>query len=40
MKQDIWDNIKLVGANKDQMQVLVIIKKGGIKINVDVNAKN
>ena len=31
--------MKIVNDNLDQMQVLVIIK-GGININVDVNVKN
>ena len=32
--------IKRVNANLDQMQVFVVIRKGGMKINADVNVKN
>ena len=32
--------MKHLNANVDQMQVFVIIRKGGLKINADVNAKN
>ena len=40
MKQDTQNGMKLVRANVDQMQVFVIINKGGMKINVGLNAKN
>ena len=32
--------MKHVNSNVDQMQDFVIIRKGGLKINSDVNAKN
>ena len=32
--------MKLENVNVDYMQVFVIIKKDGIKINADVNVKN
>ena len=32
--------MKHVNSNVDQMQDFVIIRKGGLKINADVNAKN
>ena len=32
--------MKHLNANEDQMQVFVIIHKGGLKINADMNAKN
>ena len=32
--------MKLVNVNVGLMQVLVMINKGGIKINADVNVKN
>ena len=36
-----WSNqIKLVNANVDQIQVFVIINKDGMKINVGVNVEN
>ena len=40
MKQDIYNDMKLVNVNVDQMQLFVIINNVGTKINVDVNAKN
>ena len=40
MKQDIWNNLKLVNVNVDEMQVFVIINKTGIKISVDLNVEN
>ena len=32
--------MKLVNVNEDQIQVFVIINKGVVKVNTDVNAKN
>ena len=40
MKQDTYNDMKLVNVNVDQMQLFVIINNVGTKINVDVNAKN
>ena len=40
MKQDIWNDMKYVNVSVDQMQLFVIIKNVGIKINADVNVKN
>ena len=40
MKQDKQIGMKHVNANVDQMQVFVIINKGEMKINADVNANN
>ena len=40
MKQDIQNGMKLVNVNVDQMQMFVIVNNAGMKINVDVNAKN
>ena len=40
MKQDTKNSMKRVNANLHQIQVFVIINKGGMKINADVNAKN
>ena len=40
MKQGIQNGIKLVNVKVDQMQVFVTVNNAGIKINVDVNAKN
>ena len=40
MKQDTQNNIKLINANVDSMQVFAIIIKGEVKINASVNAKN
>ena len=40
MKQGIQNSMKHVNENVDQMQVFVIINKAGIKINIDVSAKN
>ena len=40
MKQDTQNDMKHVNVNVDQMQVFVIINKGGTKINADVDAQN
>ena len=40
MTQETQNDMKLVNANVDQMQVFVIISKGGIKINAGMNVKN
>ena len=40
MKQDIKNSMKLANVNVDKMQMFVIINKGGMKINADVNVKN
>ena len=40
MKQDIKNSMKLANVNVDQMQMFVIINKGGMKINADVNVNN
>ena len=40
MKRVIQNGIKLVNVYVDQMELLVIIKNIGIKINVSVNVKN
>ena len=40
MKQDTQNDMKLVSAHLDYMQVFVIINNVGPKINVDVNVKN
>ena len=40
MKQDKQIGMKHVNTNVDQMQVFVIINKGEMKINADVNANN
>ena len=40
MKQDTQNGLKRVDANVDQMQVFVIIKRGGMKINADLNVNN
>ena len=40
MKQDTQNGMKRVNANVDQTQMFVIISKGGMKINADVNVKN
>ena len=40
MKQDIWNGMKRVSVNVDQMQSFVIINNVGMKINADVNVKN
>ena len=40
MKQDIWNGMKLVNINLDQMQVFVMINNVGIMINADVNAND
>ena len=40
MKEDIQNDMKMLNANVDQMQVLVIIKKNGMETNVGVNVGN
>ena len=40
MRQDISNGIKNESAYIDQIKLIVIINKDGIKINVDVNARN
>ena len=40
MKRDTQNGIKLVSAYVDQVKLFIIVNKDGIKINVDVNAKN
>ena len=40
MKQDIYFGMKVVKVNLDYMQLFVIIKNVGIRINGDVNVKN
>ena len=40
MKQDIYNGMKLINVNVDQMQLFVIINNIGIKINADENVKN
>ena len=40
MKQDTYNDTKLVNAYADQMQAFVIIDYVGMMINVGVNAKN
>ena len=40
MKQDIYNGMKRVSVNVDQMQLFVIINNVGTKINVDKNVKN
>ena len=40
MKHVIWNDMKLVNVNVDEMQVFVTTNKFGIMINTDVNAKN
>ena len=40
MKQDLQNGMKHVIVNADQMKLFIIIHNVGIKINVDVNAKN
>ena len=40
MKRGIYNSMKLVNVNVDQMLVFVIIKNVGIMISVDVNVKN
>ena len=40
MKQDIWNGMKLVNINLNQMQVFVMINNVGIMINADVNAND
>ena len=37
---NLISKINKTSANVDQMQVFVIINKGGMKIDADVNAKN
>ena len=38
MKQDTQNGMKLVNVNVEQMQVFLIIKKDGMKINADVKS--
>ena len=38
MKQNTENGMKHANANVDLMQLFVIISKGGMKINADVNA--
>ena len=40
MKQGTQNDMKRVITNADQMQVFVIISKGGMKINAGANEKN
>ena len=40
MKRGIYNGMKRVNVNVDQMQVFVTINNVGMKINVCVNAKN
>ena len=40
MKQGIYNGMKLVNVNVDQIKVSAIIKNAGMKINVSVNVKN
>ena len=40
MKRGIQNGMKLVNVNVDYVQVFVTINNGGMKINIDVNAKN
>ena len=40
MKQHIYNGMKTVNVNVDQVQLFVIINKYGIMIHADVNAKN
>ena len=40
MKPNIYDGMRRVSVNVDQMQLFVIISNAGIEINVDVNVKN
>ena len=42
MKQDTQNDMKCVNVHVDQLQVFVMINKGGMKINAnaDANAKN
>ena len=40
MKQDIYVGMRLVHVNVDSTQVFLTINNTGIKINVDMNAKN
>ena len=40
MKQDIYLGMRLVHVNVDSTQVFLTINNTGIKINVDMNAKN
>ena len=40
MKQNIWNGMKRVSVNVDQMQLFVIVNNVGIKINVDANVNN
>ena len=40
MRQDLQNGMKNVSAYVDQTKLFVIINKNGVKINVDVSAKN
>ena len=40
MKEDTKNGMKLVSASADQMQMFVITKNIGTKINVDVNVRD
>ena len=40
MKEDIQNDMNMLNANVDQMQVLVIINKDGMETNVGVNVGN
>ena len=40
MIRDIYNGMKHVNVNADQMQVFVTISKGGMKINADMNSNN
>ena len=40
MKKDTKNSMKLVSVNVEYMQMFVMIKNAGTKINVDVNVKN
>ena len=40
MKQDTQNSMKRVNENVDQIQVFIIIKRSGMKINAGVNTNN
>ena len=40
MKEDIQNDMNMLNANVDQMQVLVIINQDGMETNVGVNVGN
>ena len=40
MKQDLWNDMKLVNVGVNLGLMFVIINNVGIKINADVNVKN